>query len=676
MSASETVNNASGQQIGDLIDRIKSLESHQFSWKQYVTQVLKLLVEANCAMGGVVWKASVNGSVQPFVDINAQELLHGDQNLFAGEQVRLVKQVLERSEPRILTQHADKPSDEFPKTVFIFPAIDEFNDTSDSYVVQLYFAHRPDVTDQTNAFQTSLRLISFFKRQITKQSFGQMQSLINAADKLHQFQNAISASLEIKQTAFSIVNETRLFLSADRVTLATVNGRSAKVVAISGQDTFDQRSPVVRSIKAISQIVATTRSDLSFHGEMNDYPQAVQRIVQDYLDNSQCRSFVAIPLIENSEPLTSEKQSRQEPAPKQKVCGVLIVEQFRERMDETKLSTQLNAVRKSIESALHNATTYSHLFLMPLWRRIGRIPALFRGRTLPKTLLALGILAAISVLMLLVPADLKVKANGVIQPVQRKNIFARVDGNISKIHAGTGDFVKQGQLLLELENKELAKQIAESEGKLREAIEKHSNIKNQRLREFDPVKRSELAREQSIWETRITGYDQELEILYEKRAHLNVIAPFDGQVVTWNLEQLLDDRPVQTGQVLLTLARNDGAWEVELNMPERRMGHINRWIANTDDPHPEVSFVLSSEPRTVRYGRVKEIQPTALLDGTEGHSVKILVDLGNQAGSATEMAYRPGTTVVGHVHCGRTSFGYAKLNEAFQWVQRQYFAWF
>ena len=59
-------------------------------------------------------------------------------------------------------------------------------------------------------------------------------------------------------------------------------------------------------------------------------------------------------------------------------------------------------------------------------------------------------------------------------------------------------------------------------------------------------------------------------------ADLEVYSPIDGQIVTWDLKNRLEGRPVQRGPALLRVANPEGDWELDLHMPEDRMGHIAR----------------------------------------------------------------------------------------------------
>ena len=45
-------------------------------------------------------------------------------------------------------------------------------------------------------------------------------------------------------------------------------------------------------------------------------------------------------------------------------------------------------------------------------------------------------------------------------------------------------------------------------------------------------------------------------------------------VVTFDLWNRLIDRPVEQGQALLRVAKIEGPWQLELHMPENRMGHV------------------------------------------------------------------------------------------------------
>ena len=156
------------------------------------------------------------------------------------------------------------------------------------------------------------------------------------------------------------------------------------------------------------------------------------------------------------------------------------------------------------------------------------------------------------------------------------------------------------------------------------------------------------------------------ELLVLQRAELEICAPLSGQVVSWDLDHLLTNRPVDRGQVLLTIADLDGPWLLEILMPERRMGHLREAMKNSATPLP-VSFVLASDPGTFYGGNVTDIAPAAEVDAELGSVVMLTVDLQ----TTRPVGMRPGASVTAKVRCGQRSLGYVWLHDIWEFIQSQ-----
>ena len=63
-------------------------------------------------------------------------------------------------------------------------------------------------------------------------------------------------------------------------------------------------------------------------------------------------------------------------------------------------------------------------------------------------------------------------------------------------------------------------------------------------------------------------------IYKKKEADLEVQSPIAGEIVTWDVRNQLRTRPVHEGDALMRVADPTGPWQLELHMPENRMGHI------------------------------------------------------------------------------------------------------
>ncbi|MEZ6115427.1 MAG: biotin/lipoyl-binding protein [Pirellulaceae bacterium] len=147
--------------------------------------------------------------------------------------------------------------------------------------------------------------------------------------------------------------------------------------------------------------------------------------------------------------------------------------------------------------------------------------------------------------------------------MEKKDVFFEQDGRVSKVLVDHGDTVTKGQVIVELENKDLEKEIQQLYTDLGEAQASRRQLQLSR----DPESESKLAEVRA----RIHGYTRQLELLKEKQGNLIVRAPMDGQVVTWDIRRLLEHRPVMRGQKALQLANPDGEWELEVFLPEKRI---------------------------------------------------------------------------------------------------------
>ena len=66
-------------------------------------------------------------------------------------------------------------------------------------------------------------------------------------------------------------------------------------------------------------------------------------------------------------------------------------------------------------------------------------------------------------------------------------------------------------------------------------------------------------------------------------------------MVTWNVHDRLLNRPVTKGENLLEVADPTKDWELEVQMPEKRMGSIAKAAAHFEKHHCQSRF---SWPRT------------------------------------------------------------------------------
>ena len=116
-------------------------------------------------------------------------------------------------------------------------------------------------------------------------------------------------------------------------------------------------------------------------------------------------------------------------------------------------------------TALANALEHQNLFLMPVWRALGKTRWVVQGRTLPKTLSIAGAVLLLLLVLMLWPAKFSLEAKGTLEPVDRQNIFAGIDGVVEDLYVAHGDTVAKDQLLARLRNTDLGVALQDIEGK-------------------------------------------------------------------------------------------------------------------------------------------------------------------------------------------------------------------
>ena len=155
-------------------------------------------------------------------------------------------------------------------------------------------------------------------------------------------------------------------------------------------------------------------------------------------------------------------------------------------------------------------------------------------------------------------------------------------------------------------------------------------------------------------------------------------APIDGVVMTFQLETTLKNRPVQPGQILMEIAQPDGKLQLELNMPEKYMGHIEdyRRVIQKDDPNEplKVKFVMTVDPSNSHLATVTEMHDRAENRGTEETTVEILASIDDP--DDLPEAASAGMGVSAKIYCGKRSLGYVCFNELVAFLQRTVFFWF
>jgi hypothetical protein len=357
------------------------------------------------------------------------------------------------------------------------------------------------------------------------------------------------------------------------------------------------------------------------------------------------------------------------------VIGVLIIECFQSDFDTEVIRRQFNLLYRQSELALSNTIEHNRLPVVPGMRML--LSRQRRGLW-SKTVWIVLLLISLTLTLFLVPADFTIEGRGELQPLARRDVFAIRDGIVPNLDPevwSTSRSVFQGDELLKLNNSDLDYKITLVEGEKLTAQERLSTVQADRLGK-NPITAEEqerdnrLAAEERELIERLSNLEKQNAILIKQFAELTLKSPISGSVVTTEIVRKLEMRPVRRGELLMSVADLQGAWVLEIKVPDHRIGHI-RDARRELKSDLDVAFVLATDPSKTHHGTVDSVALSTELHDSDGPTVLVTVTFDRN--QISEL--RPGASVIPRIHCGRRSLGYVWLHELFESIEKKLWAW-
>ncbi len=284
-------------------------------------------------------------------------------------------------------------------------------------------------------------------------------------------------------------------------------------------------------------------------------------MVSRYVDEFHARRLLVLPM---AVPPTANPSSR--------TRGVLVAEQFGGSPAEVDRLAVAELARTAAP-ALTTAIAWHELPLGSVLRTLGWLK-------MPRTLFRLAVVSALAVgviaALLTIPTPLTIDARGQLLPRERQDVFAPRSSMIDSLSAVHGQRVEAGQTLVVLRDPQLDVEIDRLLGEratTREQLDAVRAVRSSaRTPDRDPLEQYRLSGEEEQHKTRLANLDRQLELLAQQESLLSVVAPIAGTVTTWRVDQrLAPGRPVERGQVLVSVADTLGDWIIELSVPDERL---------------------------------------------------------------------------------------------------------
>lgn len=632
---------------------------------EYLEAVLNRMVTALAAVGGAIWMRRDDGALELAQQVNFRQVFTDTSEGPLEQHAGVLGRVMESGEPALVGPSSGSDEDATGNpSPFLLVLAPLKRDAEVAGVLEIF--QRPGAGPTTQ--RGYLRFVAEMSEQVgvylQNHHVRELERRQAAFAQLDEFSRNIHQTLEVKPTAYTIANEGRRLIGCDRLSVATVKGRRAEIVAVSGQETIERRADTIKRMRQLVETVVRTGQPLWYDGNHDDLAPQIERVVDAYVDLAHAKSVTVLPLREPTE-AGEEQHDSKKPKKEPPVLAALVIEQIEVPQDRAAIAERADAVAQHSAAALANALDHQGVFLLPLWKLLGKARWLVEAQRLPKTLTVAAILVFAIAALFVVPADLALEGRGTLQPVERRDIFAPMPGKVTNVLVKHGDSVEAGDVLVEIESFELEEQIRELEDQLKSVVKQISQKKTARTRrDIGDREKHDLVMETEVLELQKTGIQRRLERYDEQRERLKVTSPINGIVVTWKVDELRT-RPVERGQVLLTVANPDGDWELEIHMPEDRMDHVSRAWNGRGKDDLKVSYILATAPGDEHEGTVRKVYESAEVRGEEGNGVLLRVDIDEK--ELSEL--RPGASVVAKVHCGEASLGYVWFGDVIHFIQ-------
>ena len=672
-------------QIRGLVNEIAQLAKSGATPDEFYSGLLTRIITALAAAGGAIWLLDENGKLRLQYQVNAEQNLLNQENEDGVKHHRLIERVA-RSGQSILVPPFSGTTDgegESNPTRYLLVLGSLQHDERQDGLIEVF--QRPDTAPDTQKgylrfVQQMCDLAAEWLRGQTLRTLGDRQTLWQQADA---FARATHESLDLKETAYIVANDGRRLIGCDRVSVAINNGRKCRVHAISGQDTIENRSNIVAALNQLATRVVAAGEPLWHDGSTEDLPPQIEEALEDYVDQSYGRNVAVLPLREperrlgvNSDQGAAGEIDRDN-AHRGEVIGALIVEQIESAIPTEIFKARCDLVYEHGTRAIANSLAHSNLFLMPLWRALGRASWILRARTLPKTIGVVSLLLVVILGLIFIEKDFNLEAEGTLVPIQRREVFAPIDGEVLHVLVDHDDPVEEGDLLVSMINRDLEIQLTEVVGQISTNRVEERRVQGQlRLRDIELSERRALEAEQIKLETEYQVLRKKEQLYLERMSELEVRSPIKGNVVSWDVEKTLHSRPIITGQVLVEIADLNQPLVLEVELPEKREGHLDRYIKDQSlqkDDQLEVSYILATDPDVPLEAKLALDSVSMRADADEEHGAIIKMRAIPAQDTLRELQPRPGAKVIAKIYCGRRSSGFVFFHEIYEWCCKFFF---
>jgi multidrug efflux pump subunit AcrA (membrane-fusion protein) len=662
-------------QIRTLVAEIADLADSDIQPPEFYQEFMTRAVAAVAASGGALWMLDNRGTLklQSQLEFRLTGLLDGKVRtqphdvllgtIFQAAQAQIIP-------PGATIEGVPGAGNPTPFALIIAPLV---VDKQVVGLVEILMDPSRRAATQKSTLRFVGDLCDLAAQYLKNRQMRQMMSQQKLWNQLEGFTHAIHGSLDLQETAYAVANDGKRLIGCDRLSVALkISGRTM-IEAVSGQEVVEQKSNLIRELTKLCKLVIKSGEDLVYTGDTEGFPPDIRDALEIYVDESGSKAVIITLLHRPEEPTKDGK------VPERIPFGCIVAEQIGDELVVTDVHARSEVVSRHASTALYNSQEHHRIFLRPVLKAMSSPWRFFRGRTLAKIAGVLAVLVAVILVMTFVPWKLTIEGKGSILPEERRNTYAPLPSRVAEVHAEHGDLVREGDPLVTLYSEELLKQLEQLQADRAYYGSQETTLGRRINNTTDFDERPILAGQMEEARIRKESALEQIDIIREQLQQLNITAPHDGMVVTWEVRKSLLGRPVEVGQELVSVASTTGEWVLEVNVPDDDMAPIlaaetrlqERIAAGEAGPEETLTayFVLATDPEHRYPGHVRRIASKA--ETVEGeHVVKVTVGFSDEVrdqiiarSQNTDRGLRAGAEVRARIECGDARLAYVLFRD-------------
>jgi hypothetical protein len=617
------------QKIDKAFEEVARLSGMDLPPSEFFQKFLEVVLEGIEAPAGAVWLRNPQGFLQLQCQLNIDNVGLDKHKNGRQSHNELLRQAFQTAKPILLEPFgstgilegipAGNPTDYI---VFLAPVLlDEKNALG---LVEVWqdprFDPRTKRVHLNFLVQMAGYAASFFRNQQGRQSVNQEQLW----SQLEAFACQIHATLDPTVVAYHVANEGRRLIGCDRLSVATREGKKAKIEAVSGADVVEKRATQVKLMRKLCEAVIKWEEKLVYRGVKDDgLPPAVYEALDKYLAESNAKLLVLMPLRDKRE---KDKESKEyKPG---KARSALLMECYEPPAQPEPLFARLDVIGRHAGSALYNALEMRKIPLSLMWKPVLMVQEGLGSKA--RLYMTLGAIATVAIIlaMIFVPYELKMDAKGQLMPLERRTVYSPRQGRIVRFNVERNIAVPPGGVLVEMFDPELAQKMVELNGKIIELEASLRQIDNQRNNYGNRTELESFLQKTDYYPKKISLATavQELNRLkddfntnsggagaFSIRAPVLVANAARDKDPLWKVlsgndfKSELENRTVKPSDPLFKIGDINGTWEVEIKIPQKHIGQV-RLAYKTSDPKEELDVDLKLESHVTKTFRGKLAQ--------------------------------------------------------------------